>query len=105
MPYRLAAMTSRAPGLQSVPCPYAGSSPPRPDGAIPYAGAAVPRVARRTLPALLVCVLCLLAACGTKSVGASAPVATSGAAHQLVYVAIGASDSFGVRTEDPDRQS
>jgi lysophospholipase L1-like esterase len=98
-------MTSRAPGLQSVPCSYAGSSLPRADGAVAYAGTAVPRAARRTLPALLACVLCLLAACGTKSVGASAPVATSGAVHQLVYVAIGASDSFGVGTDDPDRES
>lgn len=58
-------------------------------------------------PLLLLCLLLALAACAPGAVNATPPNgAQAGTApHALTYVAIGASDAFGIGTDDPDRQA
>ncbi|HEY7834102.1 MAG TPA: GDSL-type esterase/lipase family protein [Ktedonobacterales bacterium] len=79
-----------------------------------------PRWRRHALPPRLLarscavlCALALLAACGAPSTSATsstsaAPLAPAGQAAPagtITYVALGASDAFGVGTDDPDRQN
>jgi lysophospholipase L1-like esterase len=73
---------------------------------------APPSAARRMAPLgpLLALVLTLaIGACAPGGVGVGAPSALSrtpaSPTYRLTYVAIGASDSFGIGTDDPDEQS
>lgn len=66
-----------------------------------------PSSIRLLLPVVLLSIV-MLSSCGTAAVPRPRQVSVSSSAtpvHQFTYVAIGASDAFGIGTADPDRQA
>lgn len=84
----------------------ARTSPPDPLSRWERGRCAAPRVTFASLAALLALVV-LLAGCAGSPASAQAPAsrAVRQAHPALTYVAIGASDAFGIGTDDPDRQA